>query len=192
MCSRPDEGLKVLRRISLCFAGMALLLLLLPAWILAAPAGRLDIDADRLEYDTASGLFKAAGSVRISDRGYSITCGEALFYSKDKGKRVVATGNPLLKGRDMVLAGGRMEILLSTRVFSMEEGVRIDYGSIRAASETAVYKDSSREMVLKGSARAEQPGSSMKADKIILMPGHVRAEGRAHLEVAFESMDGNG
>lgn len=176
---------------------LILTVLIVPAVVFcslpSAFAGKLQVDADRIEYETKAGVFKASGSVRITEAGYKITGTEARFYSKEKEKRALITGNPVLESADgTTMSAARMELGLNTRVFTATGGVRINRKDIKAGSETAVYRVGVGELQLKGSASAEQGGSSIRADRMTLTEKTIKAEGRAHLEIALEGQGVNG
>ncbi|MDD3925668.1 MAG: LptA/OstA family protein [bacterium] len=150
------------------------------------------MDAKQIDYNTGTGLFKAAGSVEINERGYKLTGAEALFYSKDKNRRVVVTGNPVLTGEGITLASEKMEMGFEKRTFTASGSVRIKREDIQATCENAVYKTVSKEIILNGSAQARQTGKSISAEKITLSQGLIKAEGRARLEMLLEDTNNNG
>ncbi|MDD4557418.1 MAG: LptA/OstA family protein [bacterium] len=154
------------------------------------PVGAATMEADRIDYQTDTGLFKAAGSVKITENGYKITGREALFCSKGKSRRITVTGNPILTGEGITLASKKMEI--EKQVFTASGDVRLQREDMKAACELAVYKIASKEITLSGAARARQADKSISADKIIFTSKLIMAEGNARLEMPLEDADKNG
>ncbi len=154
------------------------------------PAEAAIIEADRIDYQTDTGLFKAAGSVKIRENSCKITGGEALFYSKGKSRRVTVTGNPLLAGEGITLSSKKME--MEKQVFAASGDVRLQREDIRAVCETAIYKVASKEITLSGAVKAWQADKSISAERMLFTSGLIRAEGNARLEMPLEDADKNG
>ncbi|MGL5512351.1 MAG: LptA/OstA family protein [Sporomusa sp.] len=160
-------------------------------WAAPQPSAKtpVEITADSIDYDSASGLMQATGDVRITQGAAVITAKAAVYNTKSQEGHL--TGGVNAVNQDATLTADEVKTYKNNTQLIALGGAVLTKGDSRLSGPTVEYNSETQYALVPANGKIEMNDGTMTADKIEAFIAENRAigAGSVHIVSAVRKLD---